>query len=1504
MLHHKKTSAAAPGRPGAALPQRLAPLFGRSLLSRAFLAGSIALLLGGCSGDVSNEVAQEQPQDLALQQCELADNGVVGTPTDPIMVNGVETQACVLNTDIGQQEEVILKRSHNYQPLVWVLDGTYEIGLSKSYATLAELQADPVYLLQTDETLYAKPGAVVVVHRNARLSADIASVDDDNIGGGEWGGVVVNGFGYHPDCGSSVSADNFCNIQGEWGYFGGLSQTESLEKVVLLRKDNLSQTAFRTGFNGFAAEAGGEVDGATLDAAITFNAPLLGQTFDPQGVFYSAKSGVTLNGGTQELSLLAKGNRDHAVHWHSGFSGTVNNSVIYHQGEGAALQGEQSAMTGGAWAGLDTGESPGVSISGLTLVDQSLNAGSAIALAGGGSIRIDNAVVQGFNHCLEIADGNTQVALANSALYCTETNRAAEDGSNYAQQVLAAGENIYTLNPDLTPELAISNTAIAGVTGGSLPASGSLVERFGLALTYADCYGAGTLLEETVIIGSGTYRVCELQGQHAGNLYFDNDINGELIVWRINGALTLGEDFADLEAAQQQARLQAPHNVILDSDSRVQLAGSASIIVNPGVALRVQGSSTRSVELAPADGESGWGGITINGLADSCDSDELCALAQRQFVDINYLRLLNAGNGQPALTLKEVSEAGAVHYLDIADSASAGLALNGGAANIKNLLVADAAGDQVQWSNGYRGTLQYAILQAGEASHGHALHGRNRAEDHDAAPRSRPVLANITAKGSDSADTAILLEQGSGLLLYNSVVADFNTCLDIDDPATNSLQSTDPAQIHFDNVVLDCDATVSAEEEESGQDYAATTQSQSGVYEVAAVLDSNFVATGEDIPGIESSIDFSLAGASANYLNAGVGYMGSVRDSVDDWYLGWSDSVGVLLAAECDFQGVLEDDYVYTTGTRYVVVDPDGHNITEGRDHYPRFNVCGLRGTITEDFVLTTYTGRDAVAVENGEPVVDVVQVTVLDDEGNFFPRELEVERDPLPTLWLLNGLVRVGEGHLEITDLAQVEAMKADPVTLGIEASAIVMSSHNGGLHVTRGGELLVIGGESIVDEEEPDAFGPVSMLGLLEFERVNSFTVGEPLDQDVLPWRGVIVDGFGRNNQCPDAMAEAGSRICNIKGEFGYYGGYDNDHGNLHIENMHMLGGFFQLNSVGRGGLVENLYFSGDWEYLNPVDYGVSAIAIDGGAVNIRNLQVNDPEPVWGSHIRWNHGYQGTMQFVSLVWANEQDDADDIPDFKMVSEGGDGKPYFSQVAIRGQNGAPGHEDDLPRSMPTIANLTLEGYEIDPHDFGDGLSAMAELNGGSGLFLYNSLMGTDSADFEEEDKNPNPHSPGYGEMMDYCLRVDETSAPLLGTEIVFNQVAADCTEFSNNMVFNNAVQDNFSVTEIIGIPGNVANSATVSVPGRANHDIYRIDWALSDDTTDTDFDNDLEGVAVFEEWRAIKYPVANVVNLGSAESDYSSSKTVDMGFVKESEYLGVLDYFIPIEAGFDIVDD
>ncbi|MFA0812622.1 hypothetical protein [Microbulbifer epialgicus] len=1447
---------------------------GSSLRKRVMLLGS-ALLLAACSGESSDEIAQEQPLDLSLQQCELAQGGVVGTAIDPIMVDGVETQACLLSQDFGQSGYIKLKDSHQYEPLAWVLDGIYEIGQSKSYATLAALQADDIAEITAQNVrVYARQGSVVVVHRNAHLVMDIESIDDNRSGGGEWGGVVVNSVGYHPDCGDSTSNESFCNIKGPWGYYGGLSQTETRYGSSVLNEKDLSGRQFLSGFSGYVAEAGGHTkNNLPLNAAITINAPHFAQTKSPDGVLYSANTGLELNGGALKAQTYAMGNQGHAIHWHSGFAGQIGSDrIIYHDSDKVALKGEASSPA--------MQEDAGVQIFKLTVVDKSLTAAKALELSGGGDVSVEHFVVQGFNTCLSIADQATQVALSNSVLYCDKASRALEGVPDYAEPLLSQAEKLYTLNPDLKSDLTLDNTAIQGVTNARLPnfQKGVLL-NYDFRLLYQPCFGVGTPLDETVDIGQNTYSICELQGQVNSNLYFDDDINDEFVAWRLKGPLTFGNALAGLSGEEQVAQLQQPKKVILDGDSKLLLDATSSLTFNAGVALSVRGTADDPVELASQDAEIHWAGMTINGLDSQCASEAACTLAAQPRVNIHYLRLLNAGNGQPALKLHHVGAEVELNYLDIADSQTDGLALDGGAANIDWLLISNVKDDLVTWMNGYRGTVQYAILQPGEMSSGHALLGRNYSADHNATPRSRPVMANITVKGAENSDTAILLEQGSGLLLYNSVVAEFATCLDIDDQATSDLQFSDPLEIYFDQVVLDCGSPVPDEEEDGGLDFATTTIGLDRVYKVPAVLDSNFVATGGEIPGIDFGMDLSLAGDAARYLNAGVGYVGSVLDSLDDWYLGWSDSVGVLLAAECDYKGVLEDDFRYINEELYI---PE-----IGSTVYSYFKVCGLRGTITEDFILNAFTDEDREAIESGRQVNEEVY------PGYF------LERDPAPTLWLINGLVRIGEGHLKITDIAQMEAMKANPVTLGIEASGIVMVSKGGGLHITRGGALEVIGDVSLQNTElDGDAAGPVNLVGRIDSEEneVHRFTAGYPLDTKVHTWAGLIIDGFARNNQCPEAMAEPGSRVCNIQGEYGYHGGYDDSYSNVNIENLHLLKGSLRLNSVGRA-KIENVYFGlGDLSGVprTPVawgkeNFGRAAIDIDGGVVNLRNVQIADSVP--GNSLRWNHGYRGSIRSIYINDSGFANVLGTQEEFVSTLYQKDGV-WHDYPTISGRNGDP---DALPRSMPTVSNLTL--YRNDAVMFSDptGLSVTTtalELLSASGLFLHNSIVGTNKIDFDWADWY------GYTWLVDQCISSDESIISLLKESVIFDQVAFTCSEISQDQNLANQIDNRFSAQPVENKIGVASNSSTIPFPSQANSDIYYLDWVFGAQS-ESPF-QDIAGVNAFTEWSRF-YPTTSLINLGKAEPDYSKSESADTDFITNSPFFGAIDYFIPINAGEEL---
>lgn len=1424
-----------------------------------------ALLLSACGGSSSDEIAQPQPPDVALSQCQLATGEVVGTPLDNITVSGESVALCLLNTDFakpteasaGKLTKISLKQTHRYKPLAWVLDGYYEIGHSRAYNSLEDFQADAFVDVVGNGKLFARPGAVVVVHRNASFSVNSISSEDSNFsGGGEWAGVVVNGPGYHPGCGQG---EDFCNIQGPWGYYGGLSESAAqANKAPILASKDKSGVSQTSGFRADVAEAGGPLGagapgaGQPLPAAVTINAALLGQNILPRIVLASSGDGLYINGGRLEKGLLIADAQGSPLRLSHG--GSITMGVVLHDGSAPAV-----VVEGG-------GSAQAPSQVGLTVVDRSRSANTALQVGGGGHVEANNLIVQGFESCLQLADANTNMAISNSVFYCNQPSQAAADGNNYADQALAEASNIYYDNPDLDYKYALGNDSIEGLVPGGVTVNnyfniGAL--DLGLFLIYPECFGLGDYTNETWLEDLGgstvTYNICELSGQVTGSLYLDasiarvNNENGqktvrtENIAWRIKGEVVFGRDPAGMNADQQLGLLSQGHSLVIDASSRLLLDADSAITVHPGVHFRVEGRVNSPVNL-PANSGASWGGIRINGLADSCASSAACEAANQGFVDLRYLKLYQSGqNSQPALSLNELSAADQLEYIDISNASADAVQLSGGATNLRHLLTANVAGDQVSWRNGYRGSLQYAILQAGEATTGHGLHGRNNGNNHNASPRSRPVMANITLVGSESADSGILLEQGSGLLLYKGVVTDYNTCLDIDDPATAALQSAEPPGIYFDEVVLDCAATLAAENEENGADYGQTTQQRSGVYEVAAQLDINFLPSGSDVPGASTITDFSLAGAVADYLDDNAAYLGSVADADDKWFAGWTDAVGLVLAEECDGKGVLEKGYTsYEFVSQYI----------NGKAFYHR--VCGLRGfTLSEDTVLSNYTGPDAEAYAAG---------TTLPNGAL-----------PARTIWLLSGVVRVGEGHLELSDPEQVANMKENPVTLTLEAGAIISFAEDAVLHITRGGALNVAGGEFYrLSPEGGNTSGPVNFHGLFDdaLSANSDDYVFEPSNDGRTPWGGaLVVDGFGRHNQCPDAMAEAGSQVCNIEGEYGYYGGYDNSHNNLQASNLRLKNGVIQLNAVGGGSHLQNLYLEG----RGGEERQAPLINIDGGAVHLRNLAFGSSprSDVESGLLRWHHGYQGSLQYM------------DIQTRSLSSYG----------LIQGRSDEPDQSGALPRSQPGLVNISLDVYDRSAADTNN----IIDLSQGSGLHLHNSYIGGEYRFYDR----------GWQEFN--CIQLDDSVRPLLGQELIFHQLAVSCARFAADAATQAAVEQAFKVRRLANPePGASAVSSlnTIAVPSQATDDIYLLDWVRvlfqTELLTDQDNTNNslvVDGVKIPLGFEKSKYPASALINLGEANSNFGLSPVLEDAGLENTKFFGKANPYIPLNAGYTLKD-
>lgn len=262
---------------------------------------------------------------------------------------------------------------------------------------------------------------------------------------------------------------------------------------------------------------------------------------------------------------------------------------------------------------------------------------------------------------------------------------------------------------------------------------------------------------------------------------------------------------------------------------------------------------------------------------------------------------------------------------------------------------------------------------------------------------------------------------------------------------------------------------------------------------------------------------------------------------------------------------------------------------------------------------------------------------------------------------YYLNSVTFLGYGDKELETEADVSYLKTNPIELTIPAGTTIEAAPRAAFVVTRGAEL----------NAEGTAAEPII------FESADANLTGSS------EWGGIVLQGFGISNQCPE------TGICNIEGEGGVanYGGDDNTDSSGSLEYVIVTEGGYQvetgkeLNGVGFMGVGSGTTV----DYLQVNENSDDGVEFWGGAVVVKHLVLtaNDDDS-----IDWDHGWVGGIQYAIVKQAN-----------------GDGDHLFET-----DNDGDSMDND-PRSMPTMANITAISGGAD--------SAIRHKEGTAGLF-YN----------------------------------------------------------------------------------------------------------------------------------------------------------------------------------------
>jgi hypothetical protein len=126
-----------------------------------------------------------------------------------------------------------------------------------------------------------------------------------------------------------------------------------------------------------------------------------------------------------------------------------------------------------------------------------------------------------------------------------------------------------------------------------------------------------------------------------------------------------------------------------------------------------------------------------------------------------------------------------VEYVQVHRNSDDGIEFFGGSVNAKYLLVTGCEDDSIDWTEGYTGKIQYAIVQQYPGFGDRGIEADNRGSDNAATPKSHPKLSNITLIGGSNGDTGLMLRAGTEIEIYNSIVMNWSDAgLDVDNRTT------------------------------------------------------------------------------------------------------------------------------------------------------------------------------------------------------------------------------------------------------------------------------------------------------------------------------------------------------------------------------------------------------------------------------------------------------------------------------------------------------------------------------------------------------------------------------------------------------------------------------------------------------------------------------------------------------------------------------------------------